>query len=203
MRLLHRMGFQLRADAHGVLDEIEDRALVMKQHLREAEIELDRKRAHLEMQGDEAQRLAESRERIAREIARLDADVELALRGGEDDLARFCLRQLLPLRRTREALALRLELLARERASCGERLERQTHALEQLRERVRVRLEVLEADWPGAPEAAAGVADEEIEIELLRRRRETLAGEVAKEEAGSMASRPAGRDAGQEEEDAR
>jgi phage shock protein A len=48
MRILDRMGLMIRADAHGVMDQLEERSLLLKQHLREAELELDRKRARLE-----------------------------------------------------------------------------------------------------------------------------------------------------------
>ena len=45
MKILDRMGLLMRADAHGVMDQLEERSLLLKQHLREAELELDHKRA--------------------------------------------------------------------------------------------------------------------------------------------------------------
>jgi phage shock protein A len=45
MSFWKRMTQTLRADAHGVIDALEDRVLLFKQHLREAELEVERKQA--------------------------------------------------------------------------------------------------------------------------------------------------------------
>ena len=47
LRLLDRIGTLLKADAHGVVESLEERSLLLKQYLREAELELNRKRARL------------------------------------------------------------------------------------------------------------------------------------------------------------
>ena len=170
MRLLHRMGFQLRADAHGVMDEIEDPSLLMKQHLREAELELDRKRARLEALDEEARRLGEATLHEQKQIERLDQDVELALQGDKQDLARFALRRLLPHRRTFEALTERRDEIADEREHHARILSGQEQSFAQLRERVQARLASLDADWIHPACSCDDVAEEEIELELLRRR---------------------------------
>ena len=139
----------------------------------------------------------ESAERASKESQRLDADVELALHGNEDELARFALRQLLPLRRAHEALVERQGEIAREHARCAETLGRQTQIFEGLRERVRARLAAREAEWPEGPASGSGVAEEEIEIELLRRRRSHSA-EASTEHPADRARTHGGRGAGEE-----
>jgi phage shock protein A len=171
MRFLERMTLLVKADAHGVMDQLEERSLLMKQHLREAEIELSGKRVRLQALEEEEVRVAdEARRREARALD-LDRDVELALSRGEDELARFALRRLLPerdlLRRARER-ATRLE---RSRVRLQEQLGSQEAELEELRRRVRARLSC-EREAPDERDGAevAGVAEEEVELELLRRR---------------------------------
>jgi hypothetical protein len=44
MRLPARLSTLAKADAHGVVDALEDKALVLRQQVREAAAELDRKR---------------------------------------------------------------------------------------------------------------------------------------------------------------
>jgi len=170
MRLFERMSLQLRADAHGVMDRLEERSLLLRQHLREAELELDRKRARLEALDDEQRRLAEQIEREERQVARLDDDVELALRGDKTDLARFAVRRLLPRRRALVALRERREELGRERERRAAQLETQEEQLRELRERVRARLAANEERWSSPWPCEEGVPDEEVELELLRRR---------------------------------
>ncbi|MGH0037565.1 MAG: PspA/IM30 family protein [Myxococcota bacterium] len=177
MRLWDRMSRQVRADAHGVMDRLEERSLLLKQHLREAELELDRKRARLETLDEEARRVAEQQESEARQIAGLDEDVELALAGGKDELARFAVRRLLPHRRAVARLAERREEIERERARRVERLATQEEQLRELRERVRTRIAEEEASWSSPWARGESVADEEVELELLRRRRGASAGE--------------------------
>jgi phage shock protein A len=161
------------------MDRIEERTLLMKQHLREAELELDRKRARLDAMDEEARRAGEQLERVRAEIARLDADVELALAGDKDDLARFAVRRLLPHRRTEAALVERRDELAREHGRRREVLEGQERQLAELRERVRARVAAEEARWSSPWAAGEAVADEEIDLELLRRRRSQPGGEDA------------------------
>ena len=48
LRLIERIALLLRADAHGVVDALEERSLLLKQALRDAELDLLEKRAHVE-----------------------------------------------------------------------------------------------------------------------------------------------------------
>jgi phage shock protein A len=163
MKFFDRLALLVKADAHGVLEQLEERSLLAKQHLREAELELGRKRARSEALEEESRRLAEEAERLEAETAALDRDVALALAGGEEELARFALRRLLPKRRAAEIVELRTRVLAR--------LESQEREFEDLQRRVRARLAALrDEDSARALIAETPVAEEEVEIELLRRR---------------------------------
>ncbi|HEX5067551.1 MAG TPA: PspA/IM30 family protein [Myxococcota bacterium] len=171
MRFIDRLTTLVRADAHGVLEQLEERTLLARQHLRDAEFELARKRARIEALGEEARRGEEELRRLAAEMASLDADVELALRGGKEELARFSVRRLLPKRRAAEALRRRRTEIDEEQARIADKLAAQEGELEELRRRVRTR--VAEAHAEGGERylvVELPAADEEVELELLRRR---------------------------------
>jgi phage shock protein A len=171
MHLFDRITTLIKADAHGVVESLEERSLLLKQYVREAEIDLQRKRARLEMVHEEEQRLAEALARCEEEIRSLDEDVELALGGGKDELARFAIRRLLP--RRSEAKALREELQQRrtEGEGLSTRLAVQEKQFESLRTRVRAALvHECEPDPTRAWLNEREVADEDVEIELMRRR---------------------------------
>jgi phage shock protein A len=172
MRFLERMALVLKADAHGVVDQLEERSLLVKQHLREAELELSRKRARCEALEEEERRVRSDAERLAAEVAALDDDVSLALAGGKEELARFAVRRLLPRRRAVEAARERAAALAETRARLREKLAEQERAFEELQASARARLAALaQQDGEGPAAHACGpVADEEVELELLRRR---------------------------------
>lgn len=172
LKLFDRIATLVRADAHGVVESLEDRALLLKQYVREAEIDLCRKRAELEALNDEEKRLRETQARREEEARALDEDVNLALAADKDDLARFAIRRLLPRRSEVKAAAARLHELAERSRMLAERLAEQEGQFETLRARVRAEL-AREPElgpscgWQGEPV----VADEEVELELMRRRR--------------------------------
>lgn len=170
MRLLERIAVLLRADAHGVVESLEERSLLLKQYLREGEIELDRNRARLESLAEEARALRESLDREAQAIRKLDEDISLALAAGKEELARFAIRQLLPRRGEAAELTAQLEQRQCESAALAARIEDQQRRYEELQLRVRADLgRRAPAERPGWTSVSL-VAEEEVEIELMRRR---------------------------------
>ncbi len=174
IKLLDRMTTLLKADAHGVVEALEDRALLVKQYLREAELELLQKRARCEALTDEERRISEEIERLRSEANALDEDVALALEQQKEDLARFAMRRLLSRRKDLVQLEAQLCEVRETREALRERLEAQECAFEKMRQRARARLDAFRhgddcGSWLGEP----AVADEEVELELLRRRSES------------------------------
>jgi len=169
MRVFERVGRMLRADAHGMMDQLEERSLLLKQHLREAELEVAQKRERLESLDDERRRLAEDGKRLEAKVAALDVDVELALKGEDPNLARFAVRRLLPRRESLRELFARATEIEERRHRLAEKLEQQESELAELRIQVRAALAHPPIEREGiVPEHP--VSDEEIELELLRRR---------------------------------
>jgi phage shock protein A len=172
MTLFERIATLLKADAHGVIESLEERSLLLKQYVREAEIELNRKRARLEAVRDEEKRLREALGGCESELHALDEDIALALAAGKDDLARFAIRRLIPRRDDAAALRAQIGQRGEEARTLSERLARQQAQFDSLR--VRVRAELARATLPDTAAARpceGGVADEEVELELMRRRR--------------------------------
>jgi phage shock protein A len=170
MKILDRIGLLLKADAHGVMDQLEERSLLLKQHLREAELELDRKRARLEAAEEQARQLGDEMVRREQETLRLDRDIELALAEGEEELARFAVRRLLPLRANLRSLRERGAELDDCRERLREKLQSQEAELDALRTRVRGKLSEMREREACEHVVDHPVADEEVELELLRRR---------------------------------
>ena len=171
MKLFDRIATLLKSDAHELVESQEERVLLLKQYLREAEHALDQKRARLEAVREEEKRLGETIARHEGEMRALDEDVALALGGGKDELARFAIRRLIP--RRKELAALRAQHAERsaEAAVHTERVEQQQVQLDALRTRVRgelAREATSTGDSPFVGEPP--VADEEVELELMRRR---------------------------------
>jgi len=168
MKIFDRLTVLVKADAHGVLEQLEEKSLLAKQHLREAELELNRKRVQCEALSEESRRLEEEAQRLERECASLDEDVRLALEGGKEDLARFSIRRILPRRRNALELRERIGRAEDERERLRAVLETQQATYDALEQRVRT-LVSAERAGEARPEPCH-VANEEVELELLRRR---------------------------------
>ena len=175
LTLLERLKTLLEADAHGIVESLEERSLVLKQYLREAELEVNRKRARLDAVREDEKRLAETLRRREDEIRALDEDVTLALQSGKDELARFAIRRLLPRRAEVKALKARIVERAAEGRALAERVEEQQQRLDALRARVRAELARETSGDEARSWAEPAVADEDVELELMRRR-ETAGG---------------------------
>jgi phage shock protein A len=172
MPLFDRLRTSLRADAHGVIDALEDRALLLKQHLRDAELEVQRKRARAVELAAEQARLAEEATRVQREQERQDQDADLALSEGRDELARKALARALPLAQLTRRIRERSEHNQREQRALESVLATQESELVALRTRVEAFLAAqasARADGPSF--VPAPVSDDQVEIELLRRKR--------------------------------
>lgn len=171
MRVFERIGRIVRADAHGMMDQLEERSLLLKQHLREAELEVARKRAKLDAIDEERRRLSEEGQRLEAQVAALDEDVELAMKGDDPDLTRFAVRRLLPKREALHTLCARAAQFEERRTRLQAQLESQEEQLAELRTRVRVALARPDPEPIEWGEESV-VTDEEIDLELLRRRDE-------------------------------
>jgi phage shock protein A len=170
-KLFDRITTLIKADMHGVLESLEERSLLLKQYVREAEVELDRKRVRLEALRDAETRLRNELAHREAEIRSIDDDIALAMRGGKDDVARFAIRRLIPRRDQVKILQAQITERTNERDALEKRLAAQQERLENLKTRVRAELaRSVESGPPCAWFGDAAVAEEEVELELLRRR---------------------------------
>jgi phage shock protein A len=169
VKIFDRLGLLIRADAHGVMDRLEERSLLVKQHLRDAELALEHDRLRMGALEEEARRLETGMRRLESRIAAIDADVALAIERGEDELARYAVRRLLPQRAALGAMRERVAEVAAARERLAGRLREREASFASLRARARARLDALERRLPEADSDGTAVSDEEVELELLRR----------------------------------
>ncbi len=161
-----------KADLHGVMDQMEDRALLLRQSLREMEEALSHKRAQLH--GLCAQKTQVERElSIFQDKTRaMEEDIALAVARQKDDIARMLIKKIYPLRQGAEDLEMRLGRLNAEVEDRQEAYAHQTAVHAQIRQRAAVaggRVTDLDASpvRPGSGERRSEPSEEEIELELL------------------------------------
>lgn len=176
MRFIDRFINLARADAHGVLDSLEDPGLVLKQCLREAENEL----ISDQFRRDELFRLLDQLnnqcEFLAKRANSLEDEIELAIAEDAEELARFSIRRLLATQRKRDGIQEEVRTAGEEHSALDASIVLRDAELAELRQQVemhfaRERTAVAGcANGHSDPELGFFIRDEEIDLELLRRR---------------------------------
>ena len=129
-----------KADAHGLLDSLEDRSLILKQCLRDAELELAQKRVRREELANWTELLERQRQQLDARSVALDDDIRLALERAEETLARFSIRRLLSTRKQRELIDEQDREAREDLDRVSQKLAAQERELEELRDRVEAQL---------------------------------------------------------------
>ena len=175
MAILSRIVKILKADIHGVMDQLENRGLLLKQHLRDMEEALNRKQAIL-------RKMTASHNQGQKDLAgykhqweALDHDLTVSVQKNKDDIARMIIRKMKPLENLRNELTHHLKTLNDEMTAFNSHLQQQRLRYEQLKYRTTEYLYTSQMQqWekdvidPVSDDGYAAPADQEIELELLK-----------------------------------
>jgi phage shock protein A len=166
-----------KADIHGVMDRLEDRRLLLKQHLRDMEEVLQRKEAKLRKMTADQKQGQKDLAGYRQQWEALDHDLTVALRKNKDDIARMLIGKMKPLENMCEELTRHLETSNEEMMQFRNHLQQQRLRYEQFKYRTTEYLhktqrqqwekDVIDPVSTGSYEAPT---DEEIELELLKRK---------------------------------
>lgn len=181
MSIMTRFTRLFKADVHGVMDQFEDNGLMLRQCLREMESSLAARRAILNKKISARDAAQSDLDKRREEITALTADIDMAIAKDRDDIARFLIKKEKPLSRHCAELSGQVETLDREIAERRADLEKRRNEYDALKLRASRYLErEEETDWPRTDKwrgaDGATVSDEEVELELLRRKEGRKAG---------------------------
>ncbi|MBU0484034.1 MAG: PspA/IM30 family protein [Proteobacteria bacterium] len=168
-----------RADVNGVMDQFEDKELLLRQSLREMAEELHRKEDRLQQLEAIGEKTRRDQEGYRAEELKLEEDLEVALNKEKDDIARMLIRKIKIMQSQRAILAKQGIELAHEQMEIRKALAGQRAHYENLQVQAKVYLQKkaqheddlllsgLRSDygWQQVEPAA-----EEIELELLKRK---------------------------------
>lgn len=183
MAILSRLMRLFKADVHSVMDQLEDKGLLLKQYLREMEASLEDKAGRLKRIEQAIRQVENDLAQREGEVQKLDNDLDLAVRREKDDIARMLIRKRRSLQGSCEQLKLQLETQTRENRSLSETLARQRLQYDQLKIKVAVFRQqarpkgfddILAFEDIVAPEGPSQAwrtpTEEEVELELLQRK---------------------------------
>jgi phage shock protein A len=93
MSILSRMFRLCKADLHGVMDQMEDKELLLKQYLREMESGLQEKQARQSQLNQTCRQLQRDLSLQLQEGGKLETEMTLAIRRDRDDIAKMLIRK--------------------------------------------------------------------------------------------------------------
>lgn len=177
MAILTRMIRLFKADIHGVMDQIEDQGLLLKQHLRDMQASLVLKETQLKKMGLAMEQAQQEFKKGQKECDTLELDLEVAIKKEKDDIARMLIKKLKPLTHIQSERSNHIELLNRDFVEFKENIDQQRLQYEQLKQKAteyfhRIEKQNQENTWLSTPIdfRAHDLSAEEIELELLQRK---------------------------------
>ena len=177
MGIMTRVVKIFKADLHGVMDQLEDQGLLLKQHLRDMEEALNLKEAELQKKIVSRKQVQQEHEQYKRQSESLENDLTVAIQKNKDDIARMLIRKIKPLKELREELARHIKALDQEIAQYKDHLDQQRLRYEQLRHRsAEYFRSVRTREWKKdlvtliPNDNCVKMTTEEVELELLKRK---------------------------------
>ena len=175
MGIITRMIHIFKADIHGVMDSLEDKHLLVKQHLREMEERLARDKVNLDELVRGKENALKNQSRYQAKNDRLEQDITHAIEKGRDDTARLLIRKQKHIEEACERLAEEIHRCEEEIRSLGEGLEARQATYDHLKLKAETFLQtkVCGEPWKDDPMAPCFyVSDAEIDLELMLRKDE-------------------------------
>lgn len=175
MGMMTRIMRLWKADMHGVMDQLEDKALMLKQCLREMEQSLQQKQRRLNQLRSTCEQIQAQLAARDKEQLKLEADLSLAVNKNKEDIARLLIRKRLVLQGECERLSRQSRQLEEEQMRLSQLVQQQQNQYEQLKIKCAAHCQQAEqragddnSDIWSESAGSLYPSEEEIELELLR-----------------------------------
>ena len=179
MTLINRVARLFRADIHGILDCIEEPAVILKQAVREMEQEIQKRAAQLKQLEAHTQDLSGQLGKRRKGLSEIGEQIELCFRAGNEELGRNFVRKRLESERSIQAIEEQIEACDNQRRASEKRLTEQREKLQSVIEK----MDLLGEQTRSAEGAAQGmfsesprISDEEVEIAFLKEKEKRAKG---------------------------
>lgn len=175
MGIMTRLTRLFKADIHGVMDQIENKELILKQCLREMETSLARKQGQMHQLTAALDKARDDTIHLEREREKLAQDLKTAIEKEKDDIARLLIKKRLRIDHLTDAGIRQAEAIEKERQVLAENIEAQNHQYAETQLRSESWRKAGERrEWTESAAGAtfqsdwSGISDEEIELELIK-----------------------------------
>lgn len=178
MALISRLTRLFRADAHAVLDRLEEPDVLLRQAVREMEEEVERNALALKALDLDHQHAHARASELESSLAGISGELDLCFDAGNEKLIRMLLRRRLEGERLLAHLGQRIARLEAERSERGRSLDEQRQRLESLRQKAAA-FDVESVSAPRDPtirgQPDLNIAESDVDLALLRERQQRKA----------------------------
>ncbi len=186
MGILTRIIRLCKADIHGVMDQLEDKGLLLKQHLREMEQVISQKEAHRNSLIATRSRLKKEQETYAKQQEKLEQDIASAIKRDKDDIARMLIKRNRPLTNLADEIESSIKRMDEQIEQLEDGLKQQQLCYEKIKHRsdeyiYKTEQQKWEKSMPpiSVSSIKSDPSSEEIELELFQRKEALKGGEAA------------------------
>ncbi|MDJ0815214.1 MAG: PspA/IM30 family protein [Desulfobacterales bacterium] len=179
MSIMTRVINIFKADIHGVMDQLENQELLLKQHLRNMQAALNQKETRLNTMIAALKQTQNESNRYQHQSKVLERDLAVAIRKNTDGVARKLIRKLKPINGLIDELTGQIQTLEEEISNTRNDVDRQRLQYDQIRHKSaeffrRTRLQTRSHGLPPSELEGlnADLSEEEVELELLKRKEE-------------------------------
>jgi len=177
MGIMTRVIRIFKADVHGVMDQLEDQELLLKQHLRDMAEALSLNEVKLNKMLVSRKQVQQEYEKYRQQSQTLEQDLVVAIQKNKDEIARMLIRKIKPLDSLRDEIADRIRNLDEEISSYRDHLDQQRLQYGRLKHRsIEFFHKAPMHGWQNdlaetVPHGKFGdLSEAEIELELLKRK---------------------------------
>ncbi len=177
MGIMTRFTRIFKADIHGVMDQIENKQLILKQCLREMETSLTKKQSTLNQLKTALEQIQNEARQINREKEKSEQDLKTAILKEKEDIARLLIRKRMKADHHLESSFHQAESIEKKIHMLTENIEAQKHQYAEMQ--LRSESWIQKADHQQWEVSASGtiaqnawqsISDEEVELELLKQK---------------------------------
>ncbi len=135
MGIMMRVVRIFKADVHGVMDQLEDQGLLLKQHLRDMAEALSLNEVKLNKMLVSRKQAQQEYDKYQQQSQTLEQDLVVAIRKNKDEIARMLIRKIKPLDSLRDEIADCIRNLDEEIAYYRDHLDQQRLQYDRLKHR--------------------------------------------------------------------
>ncbi len=182
MTLILRMARLLKADAHGVLDWLEEPEAVLKQAVRDMEAEIEHGERVLKERVRKADRLHALIEQLEQKIAELDGQIDICFAEGNETLARTFIRKKLEVDKRLQTARRTATDIAAEKDTREQTLREQKEQLNAIVEKMQLLVDETHtasarASFCRVENSPFTVSEKEVDVALLHEKRQRASAE--------------------------